>query len=356
MSTDEYVEVDVGAGPVTVPVSTRLLSLGTGRGAVPVPADGPVDWSALDKLTDLSSLTWTGAERGVVAAVARHGVQYLEWHDAAGDIDLTPTRVTGLRLFAGDLTLLRLPATTTMLLLQDPPPAARVEAPGHGLDLRIFFERQEPAIPDGVRGAAKVWVRAGRTFSAGVLAALTEVESIEIELVDPPGTLADTGELGVHRRLARLVVDNAYDWDPATLPDLPALRELEVEGTRKTTAAALKARFKGTAVAVSVSGAKSESWLDAHIDNPFMDWVEDGKAFGTAACKAYAKAVKALADPERVEGALRGLVADLNAIQKKYGLIDTMNRDHAAEVFAGLAARAGVAEDTAEAWFDDRTF
>ncbi|MEV0721056.1 hypothetical protein [Asanoa sp. NPDC050611] len=115
----------------------------------------------------------------------------------------------------------------------------------------------------------------------------------------------------------------------------------------------------GTQVAVSVSGAKSESWLDANIDNPFMDWVEDSKPFGAAACKAYAKAVKALdaADsPERTEAALRGFVADLNAVQKKYGLIDTMNREHAAEVFTDLAARAGVPEDSAEAWFEDRNF
>ena len=285
---------------------------------------------------------------------------------AVGDVDLSPTAVAEVRLGGKDLDSVRIPASTTMLLLQDPPPALRVDAPdeGRGLDLRIFFVDQDPFIPAGVRNARKVWVKAGKDFSAGSLSGLTAVESLDIELLDPPGTLTDTGELATHQGLGTLVIENAYDWDPAELPELPALRELEVNGTRKSTAAAVKARFKGTSVTVSVSGAKSESWLDANIDNPFLDWVEDSKPFGAAACKAYAKAAKAIdaipADaegrPGRAEAALRGFVADLNAVQRKYHLIDTMNREHAAEVFADLAGRAGVPGDTADAWFEDRDF
>jgi hypothetical protein len=367
--SDESVEVDFGAGPVTVPESTRLVNLSGTKGAIPVPGDGPVDWAQLAKLPYATTLMWSGPERGVAAAVARNRITYLEWADAVGDVDLSPTAVAEVRLGGKDLRSVRIPASTTMLLLQDPPPALRVDAPGEGrgLDLRIFFVDQDPFIPAGVANARKVWVKAGRDFSARTLSGLTAVESLDIELLDPPGTLTDTGELAAHRGLGTLVIENAYDWDPAELPELPALRELEVNGTRKSTAAAVRARFKGTPVSVSVSGAKSESWLDANIDNPFLDWVEDSKPFGAAACKAYAKAAKAIdaipageADAAdrvgRAEAALRGFVADLNAVQRKYHLIDTMNREHAAEVFADLAGRAGVPGDTADAWFEDRDF
>ncbi|MBF9132179.1 hypothetical protein I0C86_24985 [Plantactinospora sp. S1510] len=366
MFGNETVEVDFGAGPVTVPAWTTWVNLTGGRSGIPVPTDGPVDWTQLDKLPYCHSLLWSGAERGVVAALSKHGITGLEWRDASGEIDLTSTALDGLRLTARGLRRLRLPASLTSMFLQDPPPTVDVDAPesGRRIELLLFFGDQEPAIPAGLRSAGKVWLKVGRKFSARTLHGLAALESLDIELLDPPGTLTDTEELGVHQKLHTLLIENAYDWDPATLPELPALRELELNGTRRTTAAAVRARFKGTGVEVSVSGARSERWLAANIDNPFMDWVDDSKPFAIAACKAYTKALKAVdaipADaPDRLplaETVLRGFVADLDAVQEKYHLIDTLNREHAGEVFAGLAARAGVPEETAEGWFDDRNF
>jgi hypothetical protein len=94
--------------------------------------------------------------------------------------------------------------------------------------------------------------------------------------------------------------------------------------------------------------------------NPFRDWIEDSKAFGTAACKAYTKARTAVdatsAGSERsqaLESALRGLVADLNAIDARYGLIDTINREHAAEVYLDLARHADIDTTMAARWLDE---
>jgi hypothetical protein len=103
------------------------------------------------------------------------------------------------------------------------------------------------------QGLAEGW----QGISTRALNGLTAVEGLDIELLDPPGVLTDTEELGVHQRLRTLAIENAYEWDPDTLPEIPALRELEINGTRKSTAAAFKARFKGTAVKVSVSGRRT---------------------------------------------------------------------------------------------------
>nr|BFE64481.1 hypothetical protein GCM10020063_090070 [Dactylosporangium thailandense] len=62
--------LDFGAGPVPMPLGGQVLNLSSG--AIPVPADGPVDWSQLDELPDCITLEWRGAERGVVEAVAAH--------------------------------------------------------------------------------------------------------------------------------------------------------------------------------------------------------------------------------------------------------------------------------------------
>ncbi|MEV4533981.1 hypothetical protein AB0J82_09135 [Asanoa sp. NPDC049518] len=362
MSWGDSVEVDFGAGAASVPVWTQQVDLSGGKGSIPVPADGPVDWSALDKFPGAMSVKWSGPDRGMLQAVVARGLPALHWSDLPAEVDLSATRLVNLGLHGTDLRRLRLPPGIESLSMDDPHPTLQVDSPddGRGAEVLLSFRTQPPTVPAGLRNAKKVWVKAGGELSARVLSGLTAVESLDIEFLDLPGRLTDTDDLRVHRALTTLTVDNAYDWDPSSLPDLPTLRELEVNGTLKGTAKALKARFKGSGVEVSVSGAKSESWVAAHIDNPFLDWVEESKAFGTAACKAYTKAavgIEAADGPERAEAVLRAFVADLNAVQKKYGLIDTVNREHAGDVIDDLAKRAGVPDGDAERWFDeDRHF
>jgi hypothetical protein len=91
-----YVEVDFGAGSVTVPRGLKVLSVRDPR--LPIPADGPVDWSQLAKLPNLITVEWSGADRGVVAAATARHVQYLYWSDAAGEVDLSATSVKQVRL------------------------------------------------------------------------------------------------------------------------------------------------------------------------------------------------------------------------------------------------------------------
>jgi hypothetical protein len=42
-----------------------------------------------------------------------------------------------------------------------------------------------------------------------------------------------------------LEFDSAYDWDPDALPELAGLQHLVLNGVRRSTAAAIKSRFKG---------------------------------------------------------------------------------------------------------------
>src|SRR6266540_1478787 len=309
------VEVDFGAGPRRLAGSTRVLDLRPGSDGL-VSAEGPVDWSQLDALPQCLTVEWSGPERGIIAAVAaRRGIRFLYWYDAIGDIDLRSTSLGTVRFEGAGLRSVRLPDSIETLLLRRPPAALQVDAPdmGHRLDLRLFQYGPDVVIPDGVRRTPKVWLWVGGEVSAAVLAGLT------------------------------------------------SLRHLFLNGTRRTIAAALKARFTGSTVMVSVKGAKSQAWLAAHMDNPFRDWVEDSKAFGQAACSAYTRArraIEAIAPeaPDRLdaaERALRGLVADLSSINDEHGLIDTIHREHAWVVFRRLAKRLQVPEPEADRWFDD---
>src|SRR5690606_16574421 len=103
------------------------------------------------------------------------------------------------------------------------------------------------------------------------------------------------------------------------IPELPALRELELAMTRTTTAGAARERYRNKPVNVEIWCAMTDEWLAAHMHNPFRNWVTDGEAFARAACEAYDRAraaVEAIApdDPDRLvhaEPVLRRLVADL---------------------------------------------
>ncbi len=357
------VEVDFGAGPRRLAGSTRVLDLRPGSDGL-VSAEGPVDWSQLDALPQCLTVEWSGPERGIIAAVAaRRGIRFLYWYDAIGDIDLRSTSLGTVRFEGAGLRSVRLPDSIETLLLRRPPAALQVDAPdmGHRLDLRLFQYGPDVVIPDGVLRTPKVWLWVGGEVSAAVLAGLTDLEDLTLTFGDPPGVLADLPELGRHRQLQKLRLDDAYGLDPERLPGLPSLRHLFLNGTRRTIAAALKARFTGSTVMVSVKGAKSQAWLAAHMDNPFRDWVEDSKAFGQAACSAYTRArraIEAIAPeaPDRLdaaERALRGLVADLSSINDEHGLIDTIHREHAWVVFRRLAKRLQVPEPEADRWFDD---
>jgi len=108
--------------------------------------------------------------------------------------------------------------------------------------------------------------------------------------VSRPGVVDDLSRLQQHQGMHTLQLDDAYGLDPEALPDLPPLRHLVLNGTRRTIVASLGRRFRGGPVKLPVHGAKSQAWLAAHMDNPFRDWVQESKAFGQAACKAYTRA------------------------------------------------------------------
>src|SRR4029453_705172 len=93
----------------------------------------------LDKLPACRTIEWAGADRGVIDEVAARRIQFLYWHDAAGEIDLSRTLVTDVRLDGESLRSIRLPRSATTILLRDPQPSLLVDAPGagHGLDVRI---------------------------------------------------------------------------------------------------------------------------------------------------------------------------------------------------------------------------
>jgi hypothetical protein len=359
------VVLDFGAGPRTYRPTTKVLNLRPDAdGRDPIPADGPVDWLQLDKLSNLLTVEYAGPSRGIVDVLAaRPGVRFLYWDDAVGDIDLRATGVRSLRIGGPGLRSVAVPERLDSLQLRRAPSAVRVEATdaGHDLRLQLFPYSSDAVIPSGLRRTRDLWLRVGGEVSVSVLSDLTDLEMLVLDFDQPSGNLTDAAELARHTRLRVLKIHNAYGPVIEALPDLPALRELELGGTRMSTAATANERYRYTSVTVNVWRAKTDEWLAAHMNNPFRDWIDDGEAFAQAACEAYDRARVAIgaitpANPDRLaiaEAALRGLIADLNAVDSQFGEIDTNYREQVGEAFHRLARGIDIPGDLERQWFDE---
>jgi hypothetical protein len=269
-ATRGHVEVDFGTGPVTLGAAIGRLDL-TGPGPVSPPASGPVRWSALDQLPRCTSLTWTGPDRGLVAALTdRPIIHNMMWTAAPSSLDLRGTGLTSLSI-NGTVDLLALPDGLTSLNLMDGTRVEAVTAASNGQWLTLTITSPAPAahIPYGLD-----WLRDLRQIGTGTINAaplsviLRHLESLWLAWHGAPGDLTAAAVLGELPRLARLTLTDAYGIDADTLPDLPALTGLTIHGLRSTASTAIKARYRRTAVHLSITGAKNDTWLAANLTNP----------------------------------------------------------------------------------------
>lgn len=356
------VPVDFGGGVSKLPLGTAHLDL---RSAVPVPSAGPVRWAALDALPRLTGLSWSGQERGLLAALAaRPMISDLYWQDPPASIDLGSTGLTEVSVSGDGLSMLRLPEGLIDLRLSDAADTSPdVEAAGDGRWIQLTLESPRPAVPPGLTGVRHLGLRVQGEVMLSPLRTLTDLNSLRIRWAGPPGRLADPGVLTAFEHLDTVELIDAYALAAADLPgpDTWSLRHLEIDGIRKSEADALRARYRKSSTRLSLRGAKSDVWLAANLTNPFRDWVDDDRSAGAAACKAYTDALYVIdrvpADAGDRAGtvgdSLRMLVEKLNTIDARHEFIDTLRREEAGDAFMNLAERAGVPGDVASDWFDE---
>ncbi|GAA0422090.1 hypothetical protein Aca07nite_09540 [Actinoplanes capillaceus] len=355
----EPVTADLGGGPVTLATSLGHLDLRSGD--IPLPASGPVDWSVLDRLPRCTEITWSGPDRGLTAALARHPlVSGVNWFDAPPLVDLGDTSVLSLRAAGDELREIRLPDGAHHLNLGPTGSRCTVRAADRGrwLRLALFLVTPSTLVPAGLDGVRQVSLTGAGVLSAATVAGLHEMHTLRLQWTGPPGRLDDLAALAGLPGLRLLEMVDAYGVDADLPAHLPGLRHLDIHGLRGSVAKELRARLRRTEVGLSLAGAKSDRWLAANMDNPFRDWADDDPKAGAAACKAFAAALRAVdrlpatRTPADAEPILRTLVEAINLIDEKWGIVDTLRREEAGDAFVTLAARAGVPTPTADDWFD----
>ncbi|MEV0385996.1 hypothetical protein [Nonomuraea sp. NPDC050643] len=341
------VEVDLGGPPLRRPGQVSRLDLREHR--------DEVRWAGLDALPQVTTLSWAGAERGLVRALeGRPMITALTWEDPPDEVDVSRTGLRGLVFPGRAPRRLALPAELMSLRLGGAAPEVVTAASaGRWITLALVGG---VAAPDGLRGVRDLELD---VTGEAVVPAAAGLESLRVRWAGSYGALAG---LDGFDRLHTLELSDAYGVEAAMLPAPGGpLRRLGISCLRSSQVRAIKQRYRGSEVAVRISGAKSDKWLAVNIDNPLRDWVDDHKRGGAAACRAYAAAERAIeglgvddhpAAVADARGILREFVERLNTIEERHGMIDTVLREEAFDAFMGLARRAGVPHAEAGAWFD----
>ncbi|HEX6684062.1 MAG TPA: hypothetical protein VF062_14760 [Candidatus Limnocylindrales bacterium] len=358
-ATKGPVDVDFGVGAVTIGGATRALDLASGDPvAVPDADAGPVRWEALDRLPGCTRLFWRGPDRGLTAALARYpSISGLTWRDAPEQTDLSGSWLNQLELVGKMPQRLRLPARMRHLSLVAGTDLT-VDAADNGRWMRLHLETDSAdfVMPQGLERIQELLITGNGSLTAAPLADLTELRELTLRWRRPPGELTEAHDLSALQHLHHVHFIDGYGVGADQIPDLPNLSYLEAFGLTRSSANEMKKRYHHTGVEVIVHGAKSDQWIRANLENPFRNWVDDHEKGGAAACKAYAKALRAIeSSPDRqlARETLKTLTGTLNKIDAKYELIDTLRREEAWEAFAVLASKANVGQDEAGDWFDE---
>jgi hypothetical protein len=327
----------------------------------------PFDWSCLDALGCLTELDVRGDVPGLLAWARRKPLlRILRWQahghariDARG-LDLDEL---SLDVPEGGLELAIDGGVDLLALLGEPGGDVRVAHPHDGdglaLELRGLTDALSPPVA-GLARLSELHAHAPTTIDLRRVTAYPALQTLRLDA--GRGRLEHPEALAQLPALRRFELSECYDFDPQALPArqaLPALQAVELDGVRKTAAAVVKTRWAGVPE-LTVSGAKTEAWLRANLQNPFHGWVDHHPSrVASRAATAFRQALTQLGkcEPGDTDGH-REVVATFlgvfNALDEEHGL-HTVDRE---EVYDALDKLFSLAEldldgDTLETWFDE---
>ena len=359
------VHLDLGSGPRAIDSATHRLKLGPGPGVdFVMKEDARVHWDALDAVHGLTEVHYTGADRDFEDYLRRRRtVDRVVWHGhRRARIDLRDTLVESLVLATGATPLeLALPGSLLSLSLQGPCAAVRV-TDGDPAFAPALSIQGAAALPPAVAGLERLTSLTAHGIRDADLSRLAPYASLQrLTIHGELGTLRNLGALATLRSLRVVELQDFYQLRAEEFPGrdaLPALTRVSVRGLLKDDVPKLRTRLAGVPT-VELHGGRPATWVEAHRDDPFRDWEDAGVAFGRAASAAWRAAVLEAAglgpsaSASEAREVLRRFVEALNALDARWGKLDTIRRDQAAEAFARLAAKFdAVPPGDGHAWFD----
>lgn len=356
---ESRVRVAVCGGRAAVPLGTATVGIGPGK-ELDHALDEAVDWASLRALGCLSAVEYDGGDGGVLDFVRSSPIVRKLWWTRHGRaaIDVRGLGLLQLTIEAGGPLTLAIDPMGELAVLGDGA-GLEVQASGgcQGTHLRLVG-KDRPSLP--IAGLADLRDLTLSFFAAvdlGAVAGHRDLKRLTIR-GGPRLQLENVPALSGLEHLAELEIHGAYTLTSTSLGGLQrprSVRRVVIDGYRKEEEAAIRRAFAGADELV-LRGGKKAAWVEANLDNPFIDWVDDHAAEGKKAARAWTTATVAIAhassDRQRWD-ALEEMVATFQAMADRGKLdIDTIRREEIADAFFGLAERAGLAAEEAEARFD----
>ncbi|MBG9794530.1 hypothetical protein ABD76_19335 [Paenibacillus dendritiformis] len=338
------------------------------------------DFSELDKLPCLTRIVASRADEALLSYIAGNPfITELQLeHPGGASLDVRGSRLTRLVMQADGLEALFLNEGLRHLSLGGAPsPHLTIHAEDGGRGLTAAFTNNA-LLNCGLD-------RLGALQLSGVRELDLEpvVRSYpflrELRLWGKPGQIRNLGSIAHLSRLRMFCANEMFGFAGEEFPDpdrMPELSSLWMASLPAEAAASIKKRYKKEAASgvlhLSITNPRKPEWLAENVENPFRDW--DGRehialAHAKKAMNQYKKSLAAIAAVEarlgsgmsaaeaeaKLEAAVAGYTAAFNAMDKRAGFIETVERE---EIFAVLEdllqgaqsrlSAAGVRIDTAK--------
>lgn len=351
--------VEVCGGRAAIRRDATTARIGPGK-EIDHRLDERVDWASLRALGCLSTVEYEGTDGGVLDFVRSAPiVRKLAWAEHGRSvIDARGLGLVELMIRPGGPLALDVDHLPDLAVLGDGASLEVRVAAGHRPPALRLVGPGRPRLP--IAGLDELRDLTLASFATVDLAGVAAHRRLEQLTIRGAATLLldDLPALSGLEHLAELAIHGAYALTARSLERLEApasLRHVEIHGYRKEEEPAIRRAFAGVAELV-LSGGKKAAWVEANLDNPFLDWVDDHATEGRKAAKTWATAAAALArastDDERWS-ALEQMVAAFQAIADRGKLdVDTLRREQIADAFFALARRAGLSEAVAGERFD----
>ena len=326
------------------------------------------EWSQLEQLGALTQVFYDGSNEEVLSYVENSQfISTLKWRKhGKKEIDISRTN---LEHFIVDTQLLdKLVLNEHLIELcfgsvnGDELAKLQIDHPAQGLHLKISMHLDSGRIPDfNLPNLSQLSIVAKNVDGAQIAMCYPNLETLLIW--GEPGNIHNIACLGRLKKLRLLQLKDLFGFTSEQFPprrELKGIEELWLTSVPAEAAKNIKKTYKDC-LKLRISQPRSESWLEANLNNPFRDWDgRDGipKKHTKAAVNAYKKALSGLSkmSSESVNIEVTQLtLKEFVSVFNKMNFIETVEREEIYDVFVALLRKIGldVAVGPYTTWFDE---
>lgn len=330
--------------------------------------DESIRWDDLNFLPALSELHFEGNDLSIIDYLqTRTLIQKLCWEKHRHSrIDLRNTHLKHLIIDITHLSELHLPDGLRFLSLTGDYKnlhQLKIMQQNHGefLQLHLYSLGRQDIPRVGLKNLNALSMRIDRSDFSHIVQAYPNLSSLHAW--GNPGIIQHFDQLKLLKNLEDIQFEDLFGFTENDFPkpnEMPVLNRIWLTSIPASVGKWVKRHYKN-ASNLHISKLRSDSWLEANLDNPFRAWEgREGvsaskakKAFEAYknACASISKLNNSRRDPENEKQIITEFTQVFNKMEAKDG-IDTLEREEIANVFGMLVEKMKLSENIYDDYFD----